>query len=367
MGKNNQTQNAGDNSQQFQAGIVNVYNGITEQRAREICREEFENFGAVKTQEALAIAQQRVQKLEDVVIPKMAQMDKALDAFADPAFQFVLRDAQKTAAASERDSDYELLSELLVDRVNHGNDRKRSLSISEAIKIVDKIDDDALCGLTLLFAIHKLQPGAGGISEGIELLAKLYERVLTCNPPKGNDWLDHLELLSLVKNDTIRTHEPLENSFQKYYNGYVCVGIEKGSDTYYTALEELTNVGLPYWLIMQDHELLPNYVRINTPFKSGIRNLKISSVFNGGRQNVPISDAQYETIEKVFDMYSQNQNLKNEVCNAFLSKLLSNNTINTVFDWWKNLPYYTTLTPVGIVLAQANAQKLYPEIPNILK
>ena len=37
-----QAQRAGDNSQLMQAGIVNVYNGIDEKRAREICAETFE-------------------------------------------------------------------------------------------------------------------------------------------------------------------------------------------------------------------------------------------------------------------------------------------------------------------------------------
>ena len=41
--KNNQEQKAGDNSQQIQAGIVVIKQGIEEKRAREIFMEMFEN------------------------------------------------------------------------------------------------------------------------------------------------------------------------------------------------------------------------------------------------------------------------------------------------------------------------------------
>ena len=102
-------QKAGNNSTQVQASVINVYNGITEERAREIYKEEFDKIIEL-TQDAGQTAIQRVCELENRVIPKLSQIDKGLDFFSNPDFQFLLIEAQKAAARSERSVDYDLLS-----------------------------------------------------------------------------------------------------------------------------------------------------------------------------------------------------------------------------------------------------------------
>ena len=59
------------------------------------------------TSEAIAIANDRVQQLEDKVLPKLIQHDNSLKCFADPSFQITLRKAQISAASSDRVADYE--------------------------------------------------------------------------------------------------------------------------------------------------------------------------------------------------------------------------------------------------------------------
>ena len=147
----NQKQQAGDNSTQMQGNnitnyITNNY-GIDEQRARAICKEEYALACQNWTKEAIAVANERVNKLEDKLIPKMLEYDKSLKVFADPDFQFTLRKAQISAASSDKEEDYDVLSELLVHRAEHGNQRERKLGISKAIEIVDKVSEDALRGL----------------------------------------------------------------------------------------------------------------------------------------------------------------------------------------------------------------------------
>ena len=93
----NQKQQAGDNSTQMQGNnitnyITNNY-GIDEQRARAICKEEYALACQNWTKEAIAVANERVNKLEDKLIPKMLEYDKSLKVFADPDFQFTLNSA----------------------------------------------------------------------------------------------------------------------------------------------------------------------------------------------------------------------------------------------------------------------------------
>ena len=68
-----QTQRAGDNSQLMQAGTINIYNGIDEKRAREICAETYAIVRKDFTADAYACANARVEKLEnslDILIDK---------------------------------------------------------------------------------------------------------------------------------------------------------------------------------------------------------------------------------------------------------------------------------------------------------
>ena len=97
-----QTQKAGDNSQLMQAATINIYNGIDEKRAREICAETYAVVRRDFSADAYACANARVEQFENTLMPRMLEIEGALSAFSDPAFQFLLASAQRTAAATER-------------------------------------------------------------------------------------------------------------------------------------------------------------------------------------------------------------------------------------------------------------------------
>lgn len=156
MESSKQIQKAGDGSHQVQMVNPTLNVGITEERAREI----FSEMNAIArqnyTQDAYELAMKRVGMFEELLMNKVEQVDGMLEAFRDPSFQFLLVEAQKRAAASDRECDFEMLTELLAHRVEKNSDRKAKASISKAVEIVDQIDDDALCGLTLVYAINNL-------------------------------------------------------------------------------------------------------------------------------------------------------------------------------------------------------------------
>ena len=91
---------------------------------------------------AYELAIKRVSMFEELLMNKLQKVDVMLEAFRDPSFQFLLVEAQKRAAASDREVDLEMLTELLVHRVEKKDDRKIKASISRAVEIVDQIDDD---------------------------------------------------------------------------------------------------------------------------------------------------------------------------------------------------------------------------------
>ena len=75
MGLSTLFQRAGANSTQTSVQTMNVYNGITEQRAREICKEEYAVIARDMTQEASEIAAERVGQLAEKLLPKMVEYD----------------------------------------------------------------------------------------------------------------------------------------------------------------------------------------------------------------------------------------------------------------------------------------------------
>ena len=169
---NKSEQTAGNNSMQVQAGTVNNYYnttnivGIDEERARNICKEEYAIAKANWTQEAQSIAQERAIALENKLIPKMTQHDETLKIFGDPAFQFILRKAQISAASSGEERDLDMLSELIVHRAEQNGNRERTLGISKAIEIIDQIPESSLIGLSSFYAINRYVPESFDIHQG---------------------------------------------------------------------------------------------------------------------------------------------------------------------------------------------------------
>lgn len=148
-----QSQKGGDGSTNIQTEQMIVQVGIDEKRAREIYQEMNLQLKKDYTAEALNVANERVTEFENRLMPKMENVEGALEAFADPSFQLLLVDAQKTAASTERPADYDLLSELLIHRFKKGDNRIARAGISLAVEIIDKVSDEALLGLTVAHSV----------------------------------------------------------------------------------------------------------------------------------------------------------------------------------------------------------------------
>jgi len=209
--KHDQDQNFGNGANAFQAGgdnnitttNINIV-GIEEKRAREIFHEMISQLKRDYADEALKIAYSRVIELENRLMPRMESVEGALLAFADPGFQLDLVKAQKTAASTERPADYDLLSELLLQRFQKGEIRYARAAISRAVEIVGDISDDALLGLTVFHAVShfSLTSGSGVVNdvyEGLDYLNDLFGKIIYGKLPTNTDWFDHLGILDAVR------------------------------------------------------------------------------------------------------------------------------------------------------------------------
>ena len=354
----NQSQKAGDNSQQMQITNcpITVINGIDEKRAREISVKVFNMLRKELTNEARDTAEKRVQKFEDELIPRMQKMDKALIAFSDPAFQFLLAEAQRTAAKTERQADYELLSELLIRRVEKGSDRNIRAGINKAVEIVDNVSEEALLFSTLLFFMKNYTPTTGIISNGLDTLDEIFKKIIHNEMPIDLEWMDNLEILGAIRTSVMSSILSVKTSNYEdvlalKMSGYCVIGIKKDSENHNKAIAMLNEANLSLSSLC-DHELNSGYVRLPLANEGTIDSLNLN-------------EKQNQTLREIFLLYERNEDLKREVRKKFFLEIESRKYLNIGKEWWNNLANFPQLTSVGKALAYANIKRIYPDIPPV--
>lgn len=365
---NNQKQEAGDNSQQLQAEKMIVNIGIDEKRAREIYQEMNLQLRNDYSQEALSIANTRVAEFENKLLPKMEAVDGALEAFADPSFQLLLVEAQKTAASTERPADYDLLAELLIHRFQKGGNRFIRAGISRAVEIVDEISDDALLGLTVFHSVSNFFPASGDIHQGLNVLNDLYGKIFYNTLPTGNEWLDHLDILDAIRVNSFGSLKKINKFYPEMLAGYIEVGIEKESENYAKAVEILTNAHLPQNLLVE-HALNKNFTRINLSGKSQIDSLTLQQQIKIGENTivVPITltDDQKNAIKSIYELYKIDETIKQNNIKVFMEEWDKRENLKTLREWWDNISNSIQVTSVGKVLAHSNAQRCDKNLPSL--
>lgn len=361
-----QTQTAGDNSQQLQSNHMVVYVGIDEKRAREICQEMNLQLRKDYSEEALLIASSRVKEFENRLMPKMEAVDGALEAFADPSFQLLLVEAQKTAASTERSADYDLLSELLIHRFQKGENRVIRAGISRAVEIVDEISDDALLGLTVFHSVNYFFPASGIIQEGLNILNDLFGKIFYTILPTGTEWFDHLDILDAIRVNNFGNLKKIEQYYPEMLAGYIDVGIKKNSDDYNKAMELINKNTLPKNILIE-HELNNDFVRLNIPYKGLIDSLSIHKENNNNGQisfvKIALTETQKNTINSIYDFYNKDNNLREQNVKKFMEEWDKQPNLKKLREWWDSINVGLQLTSVGKVLAHSNAQRCDKNLP----
>lgn len=361
MGSDKQIQKAGDGATQLQANTVNIYNGVTEERVRDIIQEQYRLARQEYTEDAYRIANERVQKFEESMMPRIMRVENTLPKFADPAFQFLLRRALQIAAETERTADYELLTELLVCHVQKGENRKNRAGINRAVEIVGEIDNDALCALTVAHAFSFFVPVSGNCEDGLRVLNSLFGEIMYQDLPQGDDWLDHLDVLGTIRINTFGELWKIEEYYPMQYNGYICTGIKAESEEYHNAINLLHSVGINESLLVPN-ELLAGYYRLAIRAENAIDELRLVH----GEERSPLSEEQKNIIKQIWNMYNNDSELKEQVEKAFFKKWDDFDNLRKLRNWWNSIPQSFTITHVGRVLAQTNAKRCDPSLPDML-
>lgn len=362
---NSLSQEGGDSSTNIQAREMVVHIGVDEKRAREIYQEMNLLARHDFSKEAQKIANARVKKFENSLISKIEQVDGALEAFADPSFQLLLVEAQKTAASTERPKDYDLLSELLIHRFQKGQNRIARAGISVAVGIVDKISDEALLGLTVAHAVSTFSPISGSIAQGLNILNDLFGKIFYDELPAGNDWLDHLDLLNAVRLNSFGNFKKVHQYYPERLSGYVDVGINKKSENHNKAVEILNNNNLPINTLIDTVD--SDFSRLIFCSRNTINAATVErQVTHDDRLTIisnKLSEAQIIAIDSVYNLYHVDENLKQKNTNLFMAEWDKWQNLKTLTQWWDNIPKSFIITAAGKALAHSNAQRCDESLP----
>lgn len=360
---NNQKQQSGDNSTQIIAQNITI--GIDEKRAREIYDEKYEIAKSQFTQEAIEIANSRVQEFENQLVGKMKRIEGALASFADPSTQMLIIEAQKSAAQSERKSDYELLSELLVQKHLNKNNRETVSGINRAVKIVHEMSSEALLALTVLHVMQTIIPNVGDIRQGIDALERIFSKIIESPLPLGSEWIEHAELLEAVRVIPYQAGlRPLVEVFKKQYEGYVCTGIKIKSEKYDQALKLLDSERIPHEILIEN-TINPGFARLNIANQESISRLYVSHRDYGGEKMVPLSKPQHAALNHVFSLYDKDPGTMEVCAKNFSDEWNKRTTLETIKKWWPSISVSIMFTKVGVVLAHANTQRCETGVPDL--
>ena len=361
----------GDDSTNITGKTVNVTNifnqGLTEEKVTEIIDKKLEMLSTVQvfTQEACKIAESRVKKLEEIVIPRIAKIDETLGVFADPSFQSVLNDAVKVAAQTDEVESYKLLSELLAHKVEKPNDKSVKMDVIYAIDVIDKITDEALQAITVFVALQSWMPASGIISQGLSTINNIYSKLIFSDLPTDDKWIDQLDILKVLRIQSFGRFPSLSELQKRLFSGYVVCGIPKDSEKLNEIYQLLDDCSLPRTCLIEN-ELDSNYYRLPLV---GIKKIELmdyidnNAPFIHGR--VQLNEKQICNIKKIISYYENDAIKLQEISEKFNIKWNSYANLKRIGDWWTKLPYSFDLTSIGKVLAITNAQRIDSTLPKI--
>lgn len=358
ISKKEQTQTAGDNAIQYQiesqnnnySTQVTQYFGASPSEMVSVATTVYNQMYALSAKNYAEIAtttvNDRINAFGCELFPRLEKVEGALEKFMDPKFEFLLGDAQVTAAKSDRHDDLCMLSELLACHVLKGEDKKIDAGISHAIKIVDEIDNDALCALTIVCAFQFYSPVSGIAKEGLDILNNMFGKLMYLELPTGMNWMDHLDMLGALRmlSFGLKKSEPLlVSKFQEYS----CAGIKKDSDELKRAYEILAMNNISRSVII-DNECLDGYVRLNI---SDIDRVK----------------SQYkESILQIRSLYTKDKTIITAASSNFINMWNSYENLKQIRDWWDTIPYAFNVSYMGRVLAQTNAKRIDHTLPDLI-
>lgn len=356
MLENKQMQKAGNNATQIQVEKIEYNNSLSLETVTQIVKNEITialNENSLVAEEK---ANTRLTEFSNVFLPKLIKSN-LLECFCEPSIQFFFRNVEKTAMCTDSKHCYQILSEILVHRVNKKDDFTIVAATNKAIEVADKISDDALLFLTIFLCIDGFIPNSGDIKQGLKTLDGLYENILRDKPiPFNEHIIDNLEIVDAIRRQDFLTHKKFDEFFPNFLEGYSSAGIDKDSQNYQNLQDLLKEVGIKENDIFSE-ALLENHIRINVVNRAKLAELLISTQ----------QDKVNGLLNKMYDLYDKSPEKMEIAKKKFCSIVQDYPNLLKIKNWWDNnmINCGINITPIGKVLAHTNAKCLDNNIPDL--
>lgn len=369
---NKEVENSGENYGAIfreNHGIVTVHHGVDEKRVREICNELFShNKNEIKFQ-AMEIANERMDKLEKYLDLKIQVSEETVKILQEPAVQILLRDAQEAAACSEKESDYELLAELISKRLHRSEQRSNS-AISRAVKLIDKIDDESLHALTLMviFIYSSMTISLADTKMTIKIFAEQITSLMYRDLPETSDWIDYLSELNVIHRFSFGYPNKIKDFDElllEKVSPQVSLGIPRNSENFNKALKILKSININSSSLVPN-EFLEGYVKLTVSDLDTIKNNLVLVKPNQQSSIERLSEEQIQGIISIRNLYEKNHSLHQQVLNAIKKEFNNYDDIIKLRMWWNRLPCAFAPTSVASVIAFCNSKKFVDNLPNFV-
>jgi len=357
MENNIQTQKAGDNSTQIQVEKIENNYGMGVQEVTQIVKNEIDIALKENSLVAETVARKRLNEFSEIFLPKLVKSN-LIECFSEPAIQLFFRNTEKTAICTDSRNCYEILSEILIHRVNKKEDFTTIAATNKAIEIADKISDDALLFLTIFLCVNRFIPNNGNINQGLQLLDNLYGNILKEREiPYSQNIIDNLEIVGAIRKQELLTYKSFDDFFPDLLDGYANAGIDTETENYQKAKELLKEIGIDEKFIFSN-SLIEKHIRINVVNREQLDKLIITL-----NQQEKVN----RILNEIYDLYDNSNENKRNAKNEFLRLLNNYTNIIKVKNWWDtNIKTCgVSITAVGKVLAHTNAKCLDSNLPDL--
>ena len=138
---------------------INLYSGISYSDVKNLCISLIEKKLSEYRQEALAIAEERSNRLTETFLGKLAEekmeYEKVIEEFKNPDMQYAFVAAQKSFIRTGTPDLEKILSDLLINRLKENNRSLLQIALSEAINVVSILLPEQMHILALCFAVSR--------------------------------------------------------------------------------------------------------------------------------------------------------------------------------------------------------------------
>lgn len=341
-----QNQNAGDNSSNVQAQVINV-NGLSYSEVREIVNDLFAmNFTKMK-EEAWQIARSRAEDFLIDFLSKTKNNTNILNEFRNPGMQDAFYNAQKEFAKVGDFPLKETLVNLLIKRASVNQRDMMQLVLTEALDVAPKLTMQQMDILTLCFLIKNtialgLKDLNGFIHSFENGICPFVESVSS-----NHNQYSYLEYhgCGSVRNQGIARMPALESTLLDSYIGYLNNGFTKEDLN-----EEFGQINICAKLIIPCHHNSEKLQIAAINYQDLDEKLVRFSVENDSRIH-------YRRL------LENNQMNSTQIRNFLCEKIPS---LFHLFTTWNNSNIqHFNMSPVGIAIAAANYERKVGDVLNL--